>query len=80
LGQTQVAVAPLSTVILSCLARKIPVVALGWYDWLWSEPLRGVAAISTAGSIGEAVSLVERDLRDGSRHANIVDLLASQTS
>jgi hypothetical protein len=80
LERTDVAITPLSTVMLPCIARGIPVVTLGWYEWLWSEPLRATGSISLAGSIDEAASLVEEGMREKAEQVGAAQILASVES
>ncbi|MDP9331627.1 MAG: hypothetical protein M3P11_13465 [Actinomycetota bacterium] len=65
LRRTAVAITPLSTVMLSCVARAIPVVTLGWYGSVWKDALRQSGSVAVAGSISEAISLVESARQDG---------------
>jgi hypothetical protein len=74
---TSVAITPLSTVMLSCIARAIPVVTLGWYGSVWKDTLRRSVSVAVAGSISEAVSLVEGAMQDGTMRRDASRFLAS---
>jgi hypothetical protein len=74
---TAVAITPLSTVMLPCIAQGIPVVTLGWYGSVWHDVLRESGSVSVAGSITEAVSLVEEAMQDGAMKRDASRFLAS---
>jgi hypothetical protein len=43
-----------STVFMDCVASGIPVVALGWYPWVWDDAVREFGGMTLAGSIAGA--------------------------
>lgn len=64
LARTRTAVLYRSTVFLSCLAAGIPVVALGWYRWVWDDLLEKIPAVALAQSIDDAIAACASPPRD----------------
>lgn len=65
LDKTDVALMIFSTVFLNCVARGIPVVGLGWYDFFWRGRMQDAGLIHYENSIADVMARCRGEMGQG---------------